>query len=344
MLGVRNMYTPMQFITPLKDSINAGLLDGPYYYAAGRVLEGPEPEFPDWIVVDDVSKIEAALDTLQMEGSDFVQIYSKIPRKVYFDLVKAARKRGMSVEGHLPMSVSALEASRAGQRSFEHLLGVPDVCTHDSLLANKYKYNWFAAVMKEDDYGTLIIVESLALKNFSVLRSNSTYICPTLVVWYNYFHPDEPFESNPMLWGYPKEMQEYWSSSMASIREKNAPWKEMALRKHQNLQKVTYLLYKAGVPMLAGTDAINPYCYPGYSLHTELKLLSECGIPNDEILRMATLNPARFLNLKDQGQVKKGYVASMVLLNQNPLLDISQTQNIDRVILKGKLLEKVYGK
>jgi hypothetical protein len=51
-IGVRNMYTPMHMIKPLKDSIRKGLIKGPHYISAGRVLEGTDPEFSDWLVVD----------------------------------------------------------------------------------------------------------------------------------------------------------------------------------------------------------------------------------------------------------------------------------------------------
>ena len=53
--------------------------------------------------------------------------------------------------------------------------------------------------MKENDYGTLQIDEKLALNNFKVLKNNNTFVCPTLVVWYSYFHPDTTFEKNKLL-------------------------------------------------------------------------------------------------------------------------------------------------
>jgi imidazolonepropionase-like amidohydrolase len=250
--------------------------------------------------------------------------------------MKESAKRGLSVQGHLPMSVNAIDASNAGQKSFEHLLGIPDLCTTDSLFKNKYKYNWFAAVMREDDYGTIKIDESLAKKNFSVLKKNNTYICPTLVIWNNLFHPDLPFEINPLINEFPKDMTAYWMGEIDRYRKRDATYKQMALRKMETLKKVTLLLYQSGVPLLAGTDAMNPYSYPGYSLHDELALLKDCGIPDAEVLKMATCNAAEFLQLKDHGQIKVGNIASLVLLNANPLENIKNTKNINKVFLNGK--------
>lgn len=339
-LGVRNMYTPMSAINPLKDSISKGLIQGPKYYAAGRVIEGPKPSFPDWLVVDSLHKIKPALDTLQIEGSDFVKVYNKIPKEVYFELIKEARQRGMSVQGHLPMSVTAIEASNAGQKSFEHMLGIPDMCTKHSLFEKKYNYNWFAAVMNEDDYGTVTINDSLASATFSVLKKNKTYVCPTLVVWYSYFHPDTLFENDTLLKKLPADVSEYWKVSLDKYRKKDSAYKQMAFKKYETLKKTTYLLYKSGVPLLTGTDAINPYCYPGYSLHREFILLKECGIPDAEILKMATVNAADFFGLKEYGQISEGAIASVVLLNGNPLLNIANTIKINTVVLNGQLLKK----
>jgi imidazolonepropionase-like amidohydrolase len=339
-LGVRNMYTPMNFITPLRDSINKKLIIGPKYYAAGRVLEGQKPDYQDWIVVDSLHKIKPALDLLQSEGSDFVKVYNKIPREVYFELIQEANRRGMSVQGHLPMAIKAEEASNAGQKSFEHLLGIPDLCTHDQLFQNNHGFNWYTSVLQEDDYGKIFIDEKLAKKTFSTLRKNQTFVCPTLCVWYNLLHPDTPFEDNPLLKKFPKEMTDFWKGTMGSFRKRDDKYKQMAKKKYENLKKVTYLLYKNRVPLLAGTDAVNPYCYPGYSLHKEFELLKECGIPDAQILKMATKNPAAFLGLNNYGEIKEGFVASLVLLDENPLNDISNTQKIFSVIVNGKVIEK----
>jgi hypothetical protein len=194
--------------------------------------------------------------------------------------------------------------------------------------------------MNENDYGLLSFDEKLALKNFSILKENNTYVCPTLVVWYSYFHPDTLFEKNPFLSKMPKDIVDFWAEEIGKYRKKDDMYKRMAINKYKTFQKVTYLLYKAGVPLIAGTDAMNPYCYPGYSLHKELTLLKECGLPNDYILKMATLNAANFFNLKDYGQIKTGYYASMLLLDGNPLKDIKNTNNINTVILNGKILDK----
>jgi imidazolonepropionase-like amidohydrolase len=103
------------------------------------------------------------------------------------------------------------------------------------------------------------------------------------------------------------------------------------------------LMQSGGVNLLAGSDssATNPYTFPGWSLHQELELFVASGLSPMEALQTATRNPARFLNeLDSNGTVEAGKTASLVLLNANPLADIRNTQKIDSVVLKGKLLAR----
>ena len=107
--------------------------------------------------------------------------------------------------------------------------------------------------------------------------------------------------------------------------------------------QVVGAMHRAGVPLLAGTDTawIQPYTYAGFSLHDELALLVKAGLTPIESLQTATINPARFLGMeKDLGTIEKGKVANLVLLDADPVSDIRNTQRIDSVVLKGKLLTR----
>jgi len=98
---------------------------------------------------------------------------------------------------------------------------------------------------------------------------------------------------------------------------------------------------KAGVPILAGTDTGNPFCFPGFSLHEELALLVIAGLTPVEALRSATLNPAKFFGLdKTLGTIEQGKIADLVLLNANPLEDIRNTQRINAVIANGRFFDR----
>ena len=100
-------------------------------------------------------------------------------------------------------------------------------------------------------------------------------------------------------------------------------------------------LNKAGVPLLAGTDEGNPYTFPGFSLHDELGLLVKAGLSPAEALKTATLNPAKYFGQENHlGTVEAGKEADLVLLDADPLLDISNSRKIRAVISRGRLIDR----
>jgi len=100
-------------------------------------------------------------------------------------------------------------------------------------------------------------------------------------------------------------------------------------------------MQKAGVKILAGTDAPAPDVFPGSGLHDELQLLVEAGLTPFAALQSATKSPAEFLHsTRDSGTVENGKFADLVLLDANPLDDIRNTRKIRAVILGGKLLDR----
>jgi imidazolonepropionase-like amidohydrolase len=93
--------------------------------------------------------------------------------------------------------------------------------------------------------------------------------------------------------------------------------------------------------MLAGTDVTNPFCFPGFSLHDELALLVQAGLTPLEALQSATRGPAEFLGKQQElGTVEAGKWADLVLLDADPLQDITNTRRIAGVVIAGKFLPK----
>jgi imidazolonepropionase-like amidohydrolase len=100
-------------------------------------------------------------------------------------------------------------------------------------------------------------------------------------------------------------------------------------------------LMDRGVLVLAGTDVNNPFCVPGFGLQQELINLHNAGLTNLQVLQTATLNPAKFLyKEKEMGTVTAGKLADLLILNDNPLSDIRNTQAINAVIINGNYLSQ----
>nr|MDC2856247.1 amidohydrolase family protein [Ningiella sp. W23] len=99
-------------------------------------------------------------------------------------------------------------------------------------------------------------------------------------------------------------------------------------------------LHKEGVPLTIGTDLGNPWVIPGFSVHQEMQIFADAGIPNSDILKMATINAAKQLNISDQhGSIEQGKVANVVFLKNNPLEKIANTKTITQVFLAGNLID-----
>jgi imidazolonepropionase-like amidohydrolase len=100
-------------------------------------------------------------------------------------------------------------------------------------------------------------------------------------------------------------------------------------------------LHRQGVPILAGTDANMAKGVPaniehGISLHEEFELLVECGLSTTEVLRAATCLPAKYFGLSDRGSIEPGRRADLVLVEGNPVEDITATRKIKQVWIAGR--------
>ncbi|MGY8969581.1 MAG: amidohydrolase family protein, partial [Flavobacteriales bacterium] len=175
----------------------------------------------------------------------------------------------------------------------------------------------------------------------SVLAKNKTWQIPTLRLYKNYVYQkykDSSYTSYfEML---PKNKKEEWISEIKEIPRnlnldlKNySDWTQIMV-KYMNLN---------GIKFMAGTDVPIGYLLPGLSLHQELIELNNSGLSSREVIQSATINPAKYFNMNDSlGKIKIGYIADLVILDNNPLENIENTLSINAVIKDGKYLGRKY--
>ena len=183
--------------------------------------------------------------------------------------------------------------------------------------------------------------ENKARELFALLAENKTWQCPTLTVLRNlaYLETTE-VQQNPNLKYFTPALQ----ALIAPPKDKNGRT-AAEFAKSQKMFEMNLGFLRAmqttGVPILAGTDCLNPFCLPGFSLHEELQLLVRAGLKPIDALRAATINPAKFQNKEIEfGSVTVGKQADLVILDANPLDDISNTQKIHAVVLRGTLIDR----
>jgi imidazolonepropionase-like amidohydrolase len=153
---------------------------------------------------------------------------------------------------------------------------------------------------------------------------------------------DSHFTSDPRVAYMSPEVRRRWDPSN-DFRFRR--WTHQEFEFHRGIfnadKQLVGMMFRAGVPLLAGTDAMNPYCMPGFSLHDELALLVESGLTPLAALQAATLRPAEFLGRTSElGAIAPGKRADLILLSADPLADIHNTTQIQAVWLHGKYFDR----
>jgi tetratricopeptide (TPR) repeat protein len=358
--GMRIMWgTPDHF--EQREDISKGSLIGPRLIIASPIIDGPKPVWAGSISVGNEAEARQVVRQVKEMGYDFVKIYQLLPRDVYFAIADESKKQGLFFAGHIPLSISTAEASNAGQRSIEHLdfitLGILLACSNkeEELLKEREKAfeglsaqqsptrsqleayrNFIEKILKTYD-------DKKASALFALFVKNSTWQCPTLTVLRSYrYLDDENFTNDPRLKYMPKDIRESWELKNNPLVSSNAA-EDWAIGKkvYQKELETVGAMRRAGVELLAGTDVLNPFCFPGFSLHDELSLLVEAGLMPIEALQAATYNPAKFLGMMDSlGTIDTGKIADLVLLEADPLEDIGNTRKIAAVVVNGKYFPK----
>ena len=324
-----------------RDQIAKGSLLGPRMVVASPIIDGPKPIWPNSIAVPNEDEGRKAVRKVKQWGADFVKVYALLPRDAYFGIADEAKQQAITFVGHVPNSVSPAEASDAGQKSIEHLTGMLIACSDkETELRDK--------LVKADSPEARSRVQATALETYDQKKAadliarfakNNTWQCPTLTVLRsNAYLEDENFRRDGRLRYIPRQLQQRWGFRISNRSGGNNAGAKKVLEKQF---EIVGAMQKAGVPILAGTDTGNPFCFPGFSLHDELALLVIAGLTPVEALRSATLNPAKFFGLDQTlGTIEQGKIADLVLLDANPLVDIRNTQRINAVVSNGRLFDR----
>ncbi|HEX3760197.1 MAG TPA: amidohydrolase family protein [Kofleriaceae bacterium] len=331
--GVRDMGSELEPILDARAAIAAGRMVGPRLVIAGPMLDGPRTQFPASLAIATPDDGRRAVQMLAARGVDFIKIQSYVPRDAYFAIAEECRRRGIVFVGHVPDAVRGGEAAGAGQKSFEHLIGIFEGSStaEDALLAGGKTPGKFLATYDPSKEAALI----------RLLVDRQIWQCPTLYWERGQWlvdaidvsrDPDTRYA--PVSW-----RERSWPRFTASIlRELDTDPLEVRQRFVEHELGIVRRLHAAGVPLLAGTDTpAGVDVIPGMSLHRELARLVDAGLTPLAALQTATINPARFLGrLAELGTVEPGKLADLVVLDRDPRADIAATRAIAAVIAAGR--------
>lgn len=334
--GVREMSADAASIAVLRRwrrETDAGERIAPRVLAAGIAARVREP-------ADAPAAIAAVADA----GADFAKVFSEVGAPQWRALLVAARERALPVWGHVPASITLLDAATQGQRTAEHLMQAYEACSsiEGPLMDERSGLSGDALTALRDAQ------EARALAAFDRdtcrrvarrLAATAQWQVPTLALPWAEAHRGRMRAEDDPRWPLLRvDEQARWSRNLGEMGAHADP---LASRRWEISRAIVAVFRQAHVPMMTGTDAPMPQVYPGFSLQDELERFVDAGHTPREALRAATLAPARFLGIEaSSGSVAPGKRADLLLLAADPLRDVRNTRRIDAVLLGGRLLRR----
>ena len=330
---VRDMGGQVDRVLTLREELTVGNILGPRMVVSGMAIN------PGSVKAMGVSSAQEMARKLVEAGVDGIKITGYTTRELE-EVVEVAHANGLLVYGHTGPKVDgrapgALLAIEAGLDGVEHAYGILEDSMGQamelpsdfdpSIRDHLFRY-WYGRMHRNFDTDK---AETLIQ---SMVQSN-VYFAPTLVNINRNARTLQDLEANPLL----RYILEGEPTTMASFgEEERREWSSTMVR----MKEVTRRFQQAGGLLIAGTDSANAATLPGWSLHWEMELFVEAGISPMEALQAATLNNAKVLRMDQElGTVQAGKYADLVILDDDPLEDIRNTQKIHRVIKDGIVLD-----
>ena len=334
-LLVRDMGMSNEYILPLRDQLNRGEILGPEMIATGVQLDGAPAVIPSIAVgLSTPEEGRLAVRRQAEAGVDMIKVYSKLERDVFLAILDEAKQRGLKVAGHVPDSIYIEEAAQAGLLSSEHWFGFEKIIAR--LLGDPVPFIYTGMGSQAGYLSRLDEVNPADLEEvYRRLRASGLTVVPTVVTFKDFPNINDLEAGNFMGSDYiSPALLSMWKTQWAAQDEiPDVIWQSWA--------QMVNGLNRAGVPLMVGTDLTVPGMIPGYSVHEEMAIWQEAGIPARDILRSATLTPVRFMGLEERlGSIQEGKVASMLLVRGNPLEDIRNAGQIESVFLRGRYFSR----
>jgi imidazolonepropionase-like amidohydrolase len=309
----RDVGNEREFIVAVRDAIAGGRGIGPRLVMAG-VVDGSGPYSLGVVRVDTADQAREQVQKYKAAGFQQIKVYSSVKPDILKVVTAEAHRLGMTVTGHIPLGMNAIEGIESGMDQINHVM-------------------YLTAVMADAKTGTISADSPQVKKVIKLLLEHHTVVDPTLALLEIITHStDKPISSfEPGILKVAPELRE-GLETMGVPPQEGAP----SAARFRLLLATVRLLHEAGVPIVAGTDQ----AVPGFSVDREIELYVQAGFTPMEAIQAATLVPARAMGMeKESGTIEPGKRADVILVDGNPLENISDIRKVSTVFAGGRMYQ-----
>ncbi len=312
--GVRVMSGSLEILA-FRNAQRATASRFPRLIVASPMMSGDPPVIAEPItrVVTTPDAARSAVDEFAAAGYDLIKVRDNLKAPVFRAIIEEARRRGLYVDGHMSQGqgLSAADVLQSGEKAIAHIdnfaLDMKTDADAERYAKLMVACDCFVSTTLEVEHNA---VQQITAYDAMIGRAGVRYVDPLIV---------------SRFWAKP-------NNGYLAGKADPAFFRELLLKDGILLRTFT----KAGVHVVAGTDALNPMILPGESLHDELADMVTAGLTPYEALKTATINPALYVpGFEDVGQIAPGKAANLLLASSNPLTDLTTLRTPKGVMING---------
>lgn len=313
----------------LRDQVEDGTILGPHINTSGPSFNGNTA--PD--VETAISMVRAQKEA----GYDFLKLHPGLTLEVFDAMAATAKEVGIPYAGHVSRDVGVRHAIASDYASIDHIDGYVEGLVPEDAGVNPEDNGFFGINFTD------LADESLLPGLIEATVEHDVWIVPTQCLaerWASAV-PVEEIMSDPEMAYMSPETLENWQQSKTNMLGSENYDAEKAQRWIDLRRRIIKQMYDSGVGVLLGSDAPQVFNVPGFAIQHEIEMYVAAGLTPYEALITGTVNPARYFGLEsDRGMIREGYQADLVLVEGNPLQDISNLGKRAGVMIRGEWLSR----